>query len=151
MKCSNGLYFPDRESLARAINRVKAYPDLSAEFIAYEIFNNKENDASISAAIIDVIAERQRQISGEGFTPEQDDEYDRNELISAAISYIRLATIWKDKDPDSYRKSSAPMSWPWSPEWWKPTNPRRDMIKGIALLLAEAERQDRLNGQGVSA
>ncbi|ECI5955665.1 hypothetical protein AHV43_18515 [Salmonella enterica subsp. enterica] len=151
MKCSNGLYFPDRESLARKINNITCYYDLSAELIADEIFNNKENDASISAAIIDVIAERQRQISGEGFTPEQDDEYDRDELISAAISYIRLATIWKDKDPDSYRKSSAPMSWPWSPEWWKPTNPRRDMIKGIALLLAEAERQDRLNGQGVSA
>ncbi|HFE7433326.1 hypothetical protein LD891_25565 [Salmonella enterica] len=151
MKCSNGLYFPDRESLACKINNITCYYDLSAELIADEIFNNKENDASISAAIIDVIAERQRQISGEGFTPEQDDEYDRDELISAAISYIRLATIWKDKDPDSYRKSSAPMSWPWSPEWWKPTNPRRDMIKGIALLLAEAERQDRLNGQGVSA
>ncbi|MGG6084653.1 hypothetical protein ACQSEB_23800 [Salmonella enterica] len=151
MKCSNGLYFPDRESLSRKINNITCYYDLSAELIADEIFNNKENDASISAAIIDVIAERQRQISGEGFTPEQDDEYDRDELISAAISYIRLATIWKDKDPDSYRKSSAPMSWPWSPEWWKPTNPRRDMIKGIALLLAEAERQDRLNGQGVSA
>lgn len=151
MKCSNGLYFPDRESLARKINNITCYYDLSAELIADEIFNNKENDASISAAIIDVIAERQRQISGEGFTPEQDDEYDRDELISAAISYIRLATIWKDKDPDSYRKSSAPMSWPWSPEWWKPTNPRRDMIKGIALLPAEAERQDRLNGQGVSA
>lgn len=143
MKCSNGLYFHDRESLSRAINRVKAYPDLSAEFIADEIFNNKENDASISAPIIDVILERQRQISGEGFTPEQDDKYDRAELVSAALSYIRLATIWKDKDPDSYRKSSAPMSWPWSPEWWKPKDPRRDLIRGIALLIAEAERRDR--------
>ncbi|ENG1126331.1 ead/Ea22-like family protein [Salmonella enterica subsp. enterica serovar Newport] len=151
MRHEKGIYFPDRENLAREINNIICYYDLSAELIADEIFNNKENDASISAAIIDVIAERQRQITGEGFTPEQDDEYDRDELISAAISYIRLATIWKDKDPDSYRKSSAPMSWPWSPEWWKPTNPRRDMIKGIALLLAEAERQDRLNGQGVSA
>lgn len=54
MKCSNGLYFSDRESLAREINRVKAYTDLSAELIADEIFNNKESDASISAAMIDV-------------------------------------------------------------------------------------------------
>lgn len=54
MKCSNGFYFPDRESLAREINRVKAYPDLSAELIADEIFNNKENNARISAAMIDV-------------------------------------------------------------------------------------------------
>lgn len=54
MKCSNGFYFPDRESLAREINRVKVYPDLSAELIADEIFNNKENNARISAAMIDV-------------------------------------------------------------------------------------------------
>lgn len=143
MSHEKGLYFHDRDSLANKINNVPAYYDLSAELIADEIFNNKENTLQVSAALADIIAERQRQITGEGFTPEQDDKYDREELVSAAISYIRLATIWKDKDPDSYRKSSAPMSWPWSPEWWKPTNPRRDMIKGIALLIAELDRRDR--------
>lgn len=143
MNHENGLYFHDRDSLANALNNVPAYYDLSAELIADEIFNNKENTLQVSAAATDVIAERQRQITDEGFTPEQDDKYDREELVSAAISYIRLATIWKDKDPDCYRKSSAPMSWPWSPEWWKPTNPRRDMIKGIALLIAALERRDR--------
>lgn len=142
MNHENGLYFHDRASLANALN-VPAYYDLSAELIADEIFNNKENTLQVSAALADIISERQRQITGEGFTPEQDDKYDREELVSAAISYIRLATIWKDKDPDSYRKSSAPMSWPWSPEWWKPANPRRDMIKGIALLIAALERRDR--------
>ncbi|EEL9689758.1 hypothetical protein HBD59_004859 [Salmonella enterica] len=143
MNHEKGLYFPDRDSLVNGINNVPAYYDLSAELITDEIFNNKENTLQVSAALADIIAERQRQITGEGFTPEQDDKYDREELVSAAISYIRLATIWKDKDPDSYRKSSAPMSWPWSPEWWKPTNPRRDMIKGIALLIAALERRDR--------
>ncbi|EAR6586253.1 hypothetical protein FHE25_10640 [Salmonella enterica] len=143
MNHENGLYFHDRDSLANALNNVPAYYDLSAELIADTIFNNKENTHQVSAAQADIISERQRQITGEGFTPEQDDKYDREELVSAAISYIRLATIWKDKDPDCYRKSSAPMSWPWSPEWWKPTNPRRDMIKGIALLIAALERRDR--------
>ncbi|EHR6913137.1 hypothetical protein KUQ33_000935 [Salmonella enterica] len=143
MSHENGLYFHDRDGLTNALNNVPAYYDLSAELIADEIFNNKENTLQVSAAATDVIAERQRQITDEGFTPEQDDKYDREELVSAAISYIRLATIWKDKDPDCYRKSSAPMSWPWSPEWWKPTNPRRDMIKGIALLIAALERRDR--------
>ncbi|EBX1770105.1 hypothetical protein DQ937_23885 [Salmonella enterica subsp. enterica serovar Poona] len=143
MNHEKGLYFHVRDSLSNKLNNVPAYYDLSAELIADEIFNNKENTLQVSAALADVIAERQRQITGEGFTPEQDDKYDREELVSAAISYIRLATIWKDKDPDSYRKSSAPMSWPWSPEWWKPTNPRRDMIKGIALLIAELDRRDR--------
>ncbi|EAW9499145.1 hypothetical protein QW46_13695 [Salmonella enterica] len=143
MNHENGLYFHDRDSLANALNNVPAYYDLSAELIADTIFNNKENTHQVSAAQADIISERQRQITSEGFTPEQDDKYDREELVSAAISYIRLATIWKDKDPDCYRKSNAPMSWPWSPEWWKPTNPRRDMIKGIALLIAALERRDR--------
>lgn len=143
MNHENGLYFHDRDSLANALNNVPAYYDLSTELIADEIFNNKENTHQVSAALADIIAERQRQITDEGFTPEQDDKYDREELVSAAISYIHLATIWKDKDPDCYRNSSAPMSWPWSPEWWRPTNPRRDMIKGIALLIAALERRDR--------
>lgn len=39
------------------------------------------------------------------------------------------------------------MSWPWSPEWWKPKDPRRDLIRGIALLIAEAERRDRQEAQ----
>lgn len=143
MSHENGLYFHDRDSLANALNNVPAYYDLSAELIADTIFNNKENTHQVSAAQADIISERQRQITDEGFTPEQDDKYDREELVSAAISYIRLATIWKDKDPVSYRNCCAPMSWPWSPEWWKPTNPRRDMIKGIALLIAALERRDR--------
>ncbi len=142
MNHEKGLYFQDRDSLANAIN-VPAYYDLSTELIADEIFNNKENTHQVSATLADIIAERQRQITDEGFTPEQDDKYDREELVSAAISYIRLATIWKDKDPVSYRNCCPPMSWPWSPEWWKPTNPRRDMIKGIALLIAALERRDR--------
>ncbi|EQA4953210.1 hypothetical protein [Salmonella enterica] len=143
MNHEKGLYFHDRDGLAYALNNVPAYYDLSAELIADEIFNNKENTLQVSATLADIIAERQRQITDEGFTPEQDDKYDREELVSAAISYIRLATIWKDKDPVSYRNCCTPMSWPWSPEWWKPTNPRRDMIKGIALLIAALERRDR--------
>ncbi|EBU3913301.1 hypothetical protein CWK15_18085 [Salmonella enterica] len=147
MKCSNGLYFTDRESLAREINNITCYYDLSAELIADAIFNNKEITTRLSQTEIDVIEEYQRQIAEELLTH----ECDKGQLVSAAISHATLAAKWKDKDPDCYRKCRAPMSWPWSPERWKPTNPRRDMIKGIALLLAEVERQDRLNGQGVSA
>jgi len=38
-----------------------------------------------------------------------------------------------------------PESWLWGPEWWKPSSddPRRDLVKGCALLLAEIERIDR--------
>jgi hypothetical protein len=35
--------------------------------------------------------------------------------------------------------------WPrsWSISWLKPTNPRRDLVKAGALILAEIERLDR--------
>ena len=46
MKFSNGLYFRNKESLARAINSVACYCDLSAELIADEIFNNKDADST---------------------------------------------------------------------------------------------------------
>jgi hypothetical protein len=34
-------------------------------------------------------------------------------------------------------------TWPWAPEWWKPTHGRRDLVKAGALILAELERLDR--------
>ncbi|MEG2267851.1 MAG: DUF550 domain-containing protein, partial [Acinetobacter sp.] len=40
------------------------------------------------SAANDIIAERQRQISEEGWTPEHDDEHDKGELAMAAVCYI---------------------------------------------------------------
>lgn len=34
--------------------------------------------------------------------------------------------------------------WPWDESWWKPTTPRRDLVKAAALILAEIERLDRM-------
>jgi hypothetical protein len=33
--------------------------------------------------------------------------------------------------------------WPWDDEWFKLTDPRRDLIKAAALIIAEIERLDR--------
>ncbi|MEB3421767.1 hypothetical protein VK682_24660 [Salipiger manganoxidans] len=33
--------------------------------------------------------------------------------------------------------------WPWDRKWWKPTTPRRDLVKAGALIVAEIERLDR--------
>lgn len=82
-----------------------------------------------SAAIKDVITERQRQVSEEGWTPAHDDQYADCELTQAAICYIDT--------------SFAETNWPWAAEWWKPTNPRRDLVKAGSLILAEIERMDR--------
>ena len=90
---------------------------------------------TFNPAILDVIAERQRQKAVEGWTSEHDDKYGKSQLLWASSCYV-LNTIQPF--------NRIPMDWPWAPEWWKPTNPRRDMVKAGALILAEIERIDRL-------
>ncbi|WP_339025754.1 hypothetical protein [Leclercia pneumoniae] len=89
---------------------------------------------SLSNAAQSVISERQRQQSVEGWTPEHDDQYSKSQLLWASSCYV-LNTIQPF--------NRIPLDWPWAPEWWKPTNPRRDLVKAGALILAEIERIDR--------
>lgn len=89
---------------------------------------------SLSNAVQSVISERKRQQSAEGWTPEHDDKYDESQLLWASSCYV-LNTIQPF--------NRMPMDWPWASEWWKPTNPRRDLVKAGALILAEIERIDR--------
>lgn len=93
----------------------------------------------MSKALNDVIAERQRQVGIEGWTPEYDDQYVHGELAKAAGCYAML----NDRHP-------SPEEWPWAEEWWKPTTTRRDLVKAGALILAEIERLDRAAGVCVS-
>ncbi|SHI10001.1 Ead/Ea22-like protein [Pantoea sesami] len=89
---------------------------------------------AFSPAILDVISERQRQRSVEGWTSEHDDAYQNNELADAAACYAIHA---------HNQGLSTPAHWPWDPEWWKQSGPRRDLVKAGALILAEIERIDR--------
>lgn len=89
---------------------------------------------SLSNAVQSVIAERQRHQSAEGWTPEHDDQYSKSQLLWASSCYVLNAI---------HPFNRIPFGWPWTPEWWKPTNPRRDLVKAGALILAEIERIDR--------
>lgn len=86
-------------------------------------------------ALRDVIAERQRQINAEGWTPAHDDLHTESEIALAAACYAMSA--------GGYAKGQVPPIWPWSLNWWKPAYGRRDLIRAAALLLAEIERLDR--------
>lgn len=90
--------------------------------------------ASMSSAARDVLTERRRQIDAKGWTPEHDDQYKDGELADAAASYALSANA---------TGGLRPTYWPWGKEWWKPTNPRRDLIKAAALAIAAIERLDR--------
>lgn len=84
-----------------------------------------------SQAVIDVTTERRRQIDVEGWTPRHDDEHDDRSLAAAAACYA---------NPGALR---VPPQWPWDHRWWKPSDPRRMLVKAGALILAEIERLDR--------
>lgn len=107
----------------------------------------EELPASLSAVITDIIAERQRQQSVEGWTPEHDDEHHTGELARAAVCYASHAGNPHNKNMVDYQKTFPPARWPWSQDWWKPTNPRRDLVKAAALIAAEIERIDRQSAQ----
>lgn len=98
----------------------------------------------------DVFAERKRQIDQEHYSHEHDDEYDQNELIRAASSYlshvIGRGWVFKETCPETYQDEEAPDLWPWDLDFWKPKNPRRDLVRAAALIIAEIEKIDRSTG-----
>lgn len=143
-----------KRKLAAAEKRIaelEAHPylpqplNIKDEYQNYEYvsgWNDCRNAASVrehTAAIRDVIAERYRQQSVEGWTPEHDDQHMHCEMAVAAACYIMA-----DDDP----RAGVPELWPWPEEWWKPTTIRRDLVKAGALVLAEIERIDRAAGIG---
>ncbi|EOW2321370.1 ead/Ea22-like family protein [Klebsiella variicola] len=101
---------------------------------------------TVTAAAADVLAERKRQVTREGWTPEHDDQHVNFEMAIAGGLYAISAV-------DSHHKlrNSAPSAWPWDRKWWKPDGPRRDLVKAGALILAEIERLDRAAGIKVEA
>jgi hypothetical protein len=90
-------------------------------------------DERQTQAARDVLAERARQVTAEGWTPKHDDGYAQSELVMAAVCYAYHAA----------RGEASANIWPWLLERWKPTTPRRNLIKAGALILAEIERIDR--------
>lgn len=95
-----------------------------------------EQTRALTDAVRDVVRERQRQMSVEGWTPEHDDEHANGDMALAAACYAAAAggVPWSD---------DVPSFWPWADQWWKPTTARRDLVKAGALILAEIERLDR--------
>lgn len=89
----------------------------------------------------DVLKERVRQIAQEGWTAEHDDGHGEGSLSAAASAYALHA--YETLSPNRIAKSYPPGMWPFDGEWWKPKNPRRDLVRAAALILAEIERLDR--------
>ncbi len=110
------------------------------------------------SALDDIAAERSRQICGEGWTPVHDDAHSIAELAGAAAAYA-FAAMWDEgskaraglesANPEITKVFHPEMLqilarlWPWDFRWWKPKNPRRDLVRAGALIVAAIDRLDR--------
>lgn len=82
----------------------------------------------------ELLRERNRQITGEGYSLTHDDNHVHGELAQAAAAYASLgARQWAD----------AAQCWPWIGEMNTDHLPREALVIAGALILAEIERLDR--------
>jgi hypothetical protein len=141
------LAYVNHSALELALDALDELPDdrpgytmsgaMRAEWALRYLFEN--STTPLTAAAHDVLAERQRQIASEGWTPEHDDTHADGSLSEAAACYAM-------GDVEASADNETVAIWPWSLEWWKPEGGRRRMlIKAGALILAEIERLDRLS------
>lgn len=86
----------------------------------------------------DVLSERERQKAVEGWTEAHDDQHGDGQMADAAACYAL-------ENGRGFIESF----WPWDWKWWKPKDPRRNLVRAGALIIAEIERIDRaaLTGQ----
>lgn len=90
----------------------------------------------MSAFAIAVLAERQRQITQEGWSITHDDDHCPGDLACAGAAYAMGISM-----PEKQRLADERV-WPWH-EPRKPHGARRDLVRAGALIMAEGERLDR--------
>jgi hypothetical protein len=88
-------------------------------------------------ALVLITAERDRQVSAEGWSQEHDDAHDYGELARAAAMYATPKAFRPDRT-----HAGVPFGWPWDAKFWKPTpdDRIRELVKAGALIVAEIER-----------
>ena len=84
-----------------------------------------------------IAAERERQISHEGYSAEGD-RHQGDLLARAGVEYANVAVSILRSGPDAaHFDPPLRWNWPWSNEFWKPSeNPIRDLVKAGALIAA---------------
>lgn len=89
--------------------------------------------ADTEAAVL-VVAERERQVNTEGWEPGHDDLYPEGTLARAGLLYVA-------EHVGGPEHAGPPAGWPFDAEWWKPKGLLRDLVRGAALVCAEADRK----------
>ena len=103
----------------------------------------------LTQAAQDVLAERARQVSAEGWTPDHDDEHREGAMASAAAVYCLCQEGPRKPGEPSELHSSRRWEFNilraiWPSGWhFNPKDRRQNLVRAAALLLAEIERLDR--------
>ena len=96
-----------------------------------KIYYGRINGRTMRRNIVrEIIQERIRQITDEGYSMQHDDELDEGQLAEAGSVYASTRV--------GDRAENYPSGWV-----FKPTERRRELIKAMALIMAEIERLDR--------
>lgn len=95
----------------------------------------------------ELLLERMRQVEKEDWSLSDDDELKGGQLAGAAANYIVHAADQLANGTQLPAGIPPPLAFHWPhicDSWtWKPKNPRRDLVRAGALIIAEIERLDR--------
>lgn len=151
LECNNYLQWPNPLSPVLAALQAKLHWYQGTDFVRMADIEQAIRDAlsiESSPSWTSVLAERIRQIEHHGYTSVGDDDYQAGQLAAAALSYLEEAYCQATEfDPAErwHLTELIPENWPWQDEDWKPSvAPRRNLVKALALGLAELERLDRM-------
>lgn len=127
-----------------AITLIFTVVSIARQYVVRRLFEALHIRRPLSAFMQAVVAERFRQIEVEGWSAEHDEQHAPGELATAGAAYAKAAELHLSsgvfpKKPRMFM----PNWWPWSTNWWKPTDFRRDLVKACALIIAEGEKFDR--------
>lgn len=102
-------------------------------------------DGRADAIAAELLAERRRQVAEEGYNPKHDERHPFTELALAGATYAAVACSHGAVSAADRLALDHTMAilWPWFRDQLKPKDPRRDLVRAGALIVAAIERLDR--------
>lgn len=121
-------------------------------FVLRRVFEALHIRRPLSSFMQAVIAERHRQVDVEGWDHAHDDNHLPGELAQAGAAYaLAMSSVGVARRGLNGIGTVLVHGfdlWPWTRDWWKADDPRRNLVKSAALVIAEGEKFDRNRKRG---